>query len=128
MVDDQEAAKPEDKPGDKFVYRPLSEEQLEQLAQDIAAGQVFHSGICDVKMLPMVFMPLGLIEKARIKEMLDQGVSFFYEYMNKAGERSVNGYPMFMSFNTLNKEQTEIVHAKCREIDDYLKKRLAKEE
>jgi hypothetical protein len=116
-----------DKPKERvpFVYKPLSAEQLEQLAQDIAAGRVFHSGMCEnTSDIAMVFMPLGLMgDNLTFAEMIEQKVTVFYEYLDKAGPRSVNGMPCFFSMHMLNLDQALIVQTKILEITALLKAR-----
>lgn len=120
-----------DKPKERvpFVYKPLSAEQLEQLAQDIAARRVFHSGMCErTEDVAMVFMPFGLMgDNLTLAEMIEQKVAIFYEYLDKAGPRSVNGMPMFFSMNMLNLDQAMIVQTKVQEIVALLKARMETE-
>lgn len=41
------------------------------------------------------------------REEYFKNIGMVYEYMDKAGPRSVNGYPMFMSINVLSIEETK---------------------
>jgi hypothetical protein len=54
-------------------------------------------------------MPIALGAFAEeSKEDLEQ-IGMIYEYMSEAGPRSINSYPMFMSFAMLSKPQTKQV-------------------
>lgn len=66
-------------------------------------------------MLPMVFMPLIVMEKEEYKKMVDNDVQCLYEEWSKAGPRSINGYPMFMSMGMLTRED-------CRRAFDIVNK------
>lgn len=100
-----------------FVYKPLSMEQLEVLAQDIASHKVFHSGLCqDWSETAMIFLPLALMDGDQLREMQQQQVVMFYEYVSKAREGLVKGLPAFFSVQTLDKAQATIVQDKIREI------------
>lgn len=79
--------------------RQLTDEQLRQLCIDIYGGLVFTDRHChSAQEVGMVFMPIGLggLNPEDEPEMI-------YEYMDKAGPRSVNGMPMFMSANVMNR-------------------------
>lgn len=78
--------------------RQKSDEELRQLCIDIYGGLVFTDRHCNSPQdVGMVFMPIGLggLTAEAEPEMI-------YEYLDKAGPRSVNGMPMFMSANILN--------------------------
>lgn len=86
---------------------------LKQLAIDLAEGKVFSSSWIFENLpddqhpntMRMVFMPLGLMEREDAKEFLED-CGMIYEHLHKAGPRSVNGLPMFMSMNKLTRKET----------------------
>ena len=92
---------------------------LKQLAVDIFEGKVFTSWMIRKQDFPnsvsMVFMPLIFAEKESLQDMTKQGIVELYEYMDKALPRSVNGYPCFMSFRGLKKED-------CLALTKHMKK------
>ena len=87
--------------------RVKTDEQIKQLIMDVVGGRVF----CDFMIpegqtntLAMVFMPLALMErKDGLRLMEVDEASMVYEYLEKAGPRSINGMPGFFSFQFLNR-------------------------
>lgn len=89
------------------------QEELRQVALDLYKGQIFtseHIRESEVeRMLPIVFMVLGFMEKAELEAMSERDVVVFYEYYSQAGPRSINGYPMFTSCYQLTREEWAFV-------------------
>jgi hypothetical protein len=85
------------------------EKELIQLAEDIHQGRVFtdrHIRPGDVETMgTMIFMPLIFMEGKEIKKFQKDPPGLIYEYLNRAGPRSINGYPTFMSFRIVPKEE-----------------------
>lgn len=79
----------------------ISDEELKQLAIDIAEEKVFTSDSVKDDYLDMVFMPLLFLNNAQRKDLAEKKPAFFYEYIDRASPRSVNGMPCFMSFRYL---------------------------
>lgn len=46
-------------------------------------------------------------EQTEIREEYINNIGMVYEYYDKAGPRSINGYPIFMSMHILSKEDTK---------------------
>lgn len=110
--------------GKKLRFPNMEKGKLNKLAKDIAMGKVF----CSCYMHPsdqehflgMVFMPLmfgGLADMP--KEMIDD-IGFVYEYFDKAGPRSVNGYPIFFSCAMVSKADAKRIGAKVNKIKKML--------
>lgn len=86
-----------------------TKEELAQIANDIFKGYIFTDRhVHNQNDIGMVFMPLLFMGK---KEDEDEGVEtelndwgMVYEYVSKAGPRSCNGMPMFMSFHIPNNQ------------------------
>lgn len=96
----------------KMAYQSKTDKELRDLAFDIVAGNVFHDQMIHPnenaeRMIRNVFLPLSFINKEQAQEMMNDEVSIFYEYINRAGDRSVNGYPTFFSVNMLDKKDLE---------------------
>lgn len=95
-------------PTEKQDVPRLPEAQIKELAKDMAMGKVF----CDrhihpeehISMVGSVFMPIGL---GVLSQVHGDQLGMFYEYMDKAGPRSVNGYPMFMSVKIMHRDDLE---------------------
>lgn len=112
---------------EKEVNKEMTDEELKQIAQDMVAGKVFTDRHIQQGMSPnMVFLPLLFLNEKQV-QVFQQGVDdgrvfMIYEYMDKAGPRTMNGMPQFFSYRILNKEQTE------KMIDYYEKIKKAIEE
>jgi hypothetical protein len=102
--------------------RVKSDEEIKQLIMDVVGGIVF----CDwmmpeeqaQRMMSMVFMPLALMEQKDIEKLSEEECSMIYEYMEKAGPRSVNGFPGFFSMQYLNRADHDYF---SDEMEKYLK-------
>jgi len=82
--------------------------KLVELARDITEGKVFGSWMMpksEGPQLGMVFMPLFFMDK----EQLPPNTAEVFEYYDKAGPRSVNGMPVFMSMHILTKTEAPIL-------------------
>jgi len=94
------------------LHRVKGNEELKQLAKDMWSGKIFSDRhIVNLKDQPSmagsIFMPLVFLDKKQLKDLEEAKVNFMYEYLDKAGPRSVNGYPIFMTVNFLSTGETE---------------------
>lgn len=94
-----------------YVYQPVSDEEIVNLARALVGGQVFTSHHIPMddqwsQTVQFVWLPIGLggLSEAMIDEFNKHKV-VFYEYLDKAGPRSVNGYPSFFSVRFISWEQ-----------------------
>ena len=104
-----------------------TDEELKIIAQDLYTDKIF----CDRHLrypkseLNMVFMIILLMEKKDALKFQKEKPAFIYEYMNKAMPGSINGYPMFLSMQYLNQNDSEKMwkyHEKIKSsIDNALK-------
>jgi len=103
-----EEAKAEEK-----EYTPKTDEELKQIAQDLWAGKIYTDRHIPEQEMPYalatVFMPLALMHPDDREKLFtgENKPTLIYEYLDKAGPRSVNGMPGFFSFHCLNEEETE---------------------
>ena len=110
-------------------YVPKSDADLEQLAQDIVAGMVFHSSYHADAIeksglsLASIFMPLMFIEDWNTFAQ-EHNIAVVYEHYEKAGPRSCNGMPCFFSCGCLNGADAERLHARVLEIDTFKRSRM----
>ena len=86
----------------------MEDQQLREFVLGVCDQRIFTSDfIRRPEELRMVFMVVGLGGFADwTREELAQ-IGCFWEYMEAAGPRAVNGYPMFMSVRVMNKEDHE---------------------
>lgn len=101
-------------------YKPKSDAELEQLAQDIYAGRIFTSQHCEPGHITLVFMVLALCGKDDIEWFKANDVTLFYEYVDKAGPRSVNGNPCFLSLQYLDREDHKKLDLRYQEIKAFM--------
>lgn len=84
-------------------------EELKTIAADLAAGRIFadrHLGEEDWHLFPSVFMPFAFMDQAQRQAFVEAKPGMVFEYLDKAGPRSINGYPAFFSMQVLSEEQT----------------------
>lgn len=88
-----------------------TDEELRQIALDWVGGSIFSDRhIMDgdkPEMIRSVFMPLFFADEEFLKTMRDDNVAMFYEHMDNAGNRSINGYPVFMQMKTLTADEVD---------------------
>ena len=92
-----------------MAYTSKTDDELKTLAFDMEAGSVFtdrHIDESDTHLFRSVFMPLALMTQSQIDELQKDEIALFYEHVSKAEQRSVNGYPIFMSVQMLDKTDT----------------------
>jgi len=100
-----------------------SNDELNQLAKDLHAGRIFTDRhINNQEDFPHVFMIVGLGGFSKLNKEDVEKIGLVYEYLDKAGPRSVNGMPIFMSIQMLNINDTNKL------IEKYEKLRKAEEE
>jgi hypothetical protein len=106
----------------------MTDAEVETLAQDVVARRVFGSwdlgppGSPD--MLRMIFMPLGFMTAEDVAALKAANITNFYEYLDKAGPRSVNGYPCFFSMKLLDQDDSKRLLASVLELQSVLKRRM----
>lgn len=87
-----------------------TEQEIKDIALGIHKGEIYTDRhIRSSQELAMVFMPLMFFKDEEHEKILNGDIGMVYEYMNKAGGRSINGHPSFMSMCTLTKAESEQV-------------------
>jgi hypothetical protein len=106
----------------------MTDEEIKKLALDIRSNLVFGSWNIRKeefeRMVGSVFMPLLFMDEESRKQMKDEEIFHIYEYMSQAGPRSINGYPMFMSFRSINKTDAEKLFKVIAALEDAEKAAL----
>ena len=114
-----------------WIYE-MAEKNLKQLAIDISENKVFGTFNIredDIEInMPMVFIPIALMNQKQKQKIIDEETVHIYEHMDKAGYRSVNGMPCFLSMNCINKEDWIKVVKYIKEYEVKVKSFLNKEE
>ena len=52
----------------------------------------------DNDLMPSIFIPLIFMNEEQRDDMVKKGTLHIFEYYDKAGPRSINGYPIFFLF------------------------------
>lgn len=87
-----------------------TEQELKQLAIDIVEGKIFGTwNLRNQNEVSMVFMATMFLDSDQSKKLIEDDVIHLYEYMDKAGPRSINGMPMFFSANYLTGAEFDIL-------------------
>lgn len=82
-----------------------TDQELKDIAKDIYRNNIFTDWhIENPEDIKLSFMILRFMEKEDFED-----VGLVYEYMSKAGPRSVNGLPTFMSCRLLNIKEVVVV-------------------
>ena len=84
----------------------MTDDELADVVRAVVSGAIFTSAQCPPDMIGSVFIVLGLGGFGSIDP---ESVGLVYEYMDKAGERGINGLPMFMSCKFIHKDDLPIV-------------------
>lgn len=99
--------------------------ELKQIALDLVDGKIFSDRHCrSPEEIRSSFMVLSFLDEKSRKEMEDFQPEMFYEYLDKAGPRAINGNPMFTSIKMLSKEECKIFNPLVQELLDQRKKFL----
>ncbi len=106
--------KKKEKPEGQVSPPPVAElaeaKDLKQIAIDIVEQKIFLSNyVKPDTLLPEIFMPVAVGAFKGITKEEAENIACLYEYYDKAGPTSINGYPVFMSFSILTKEEGRIV-------------------
>jgi hypothetical protein len=103
------------------VIKPKRRAELDDDALAWAQGRIF--GSWDLKhdgdaMVGMVFMPITFMKAKDRAALKRRKTVHVYEYVNKAGPRSVNGCPIFLTFRHVNAEEFAYMVARARAIHE----------
>lgn len=107
--------------GAESAYPRRSDEEIKKLAIDILGGGIFTSWMIrkgDENLVTTIFMPLIFLDDIERKRMVRDGVVHFYNHYSSAGPRAINGYPIFESLYTLDREDVERIVKKMKQIEE----------
>jgi hypothetical protein len=96
----------QDNKATKWQYTSKTEEEIKEIAKGIWAGQILTT---DHENSRDSFMLMSLLGPEHLQDYMDANITCIYEHMSKAGPRSVNGMPIFMSHHVLNSTDHEKV-------------------
>lgn len=102
-----------------------TEKELYQIANDLYAGQIFtnlHIHESErARMTGLVFMNLLFLNEEQREELKKEDAVLVYEYIQKAGPRSVNGYPTFTSCWYLSRTDYTRMMVHYKKIEEAMK-------
>jgi hypothetical protein len=89
----------------------LSDERIKEIGIDLYKGLIFTSlQVQNPSDIGMVFMPILLMDENQMAEFKELKPFVIFEYFDKAGPRSINGYPIFWSCCHATKEEWEKIY------------------
>lgn len=87
----------------------MNDDDLRQFVYDLMVGRIFtHRQIREESMIGVVFMPLMFGALSGWSDTGLSNIGAIWEYVEKAGPRSINGYPIFHSLRLINVHDWEI--------------------
>ena len=103
-----------------MTYDAMTTEELKQIAIDIYHGKIFTDRHIRTEektpsLLGMIFMPILFWDAP------PPDIDMLFEYLDKAGPRAINGYPMFDSCRYLNESDRAQVFRLYSEYEEHLK-------
>ena len=85
-----------------------TDKELRQIAMDLAKGLIFSDWQIEKdEDVPLVFQAINLMTEAQNLELQTKDIAMIYEYRTAAYEVDrETGIPVFISFNTLTKDES----------------------
>lgn len=110
------------KPKKLTKMHSMKPEEIKQLATDIFLNKVFTSRHIApqeaASTVGMVFIPLALGGLSNCSKSYIKDIGMMYEYLDKAGPRAINGYPIFTSVRLASLKDSEKVWALYKQMKD----------
>lgn len=104
--------------------RYLTDEEVIEVARGLHTRKYFISAVLDEeemnRMLPLIFMPLALMDEDTWKKFEEDEAYVFYEEVSKALPRSIDGYPIFGSMRAMTMADYALVCSAAKQIDQAL--------
>ena len=88
----------------------LTPEEITEVAEGLVKGRYFCATMCPPDMITSVFMIVALGGLANIEP---DSIGNIIEDLDKAGPRSVNGYPCFFSCRVIHKADWAVIAEKA---------------
>lgn len=100
----------------------MDEAQIKEAVMGLLHGHIYTADMCPPDMIGMVFFPvlMGGLDDFD----LDQ-IGNVYEYMDKAGERSINGCPIFLSCRVVHKDDWDVIVKRAMRVHAIMEKALS---
>ena len=104
-------------------YVGHSKSDILELALGVRAGTIFGSWMLsetDRHLLNSIFMPLMFMDDMHKKTLIRDEIVHFYGKLNDAAPRSINGFPMFFSMRSINKEDCDHLQSTLEHLEDFM--------
>jgi len=104
-------------------YAVHSAAEIRELALGIRAGTIFGSWMIpeyDTHLLGCIFMPLMLMDEMQHKALVRDGIVHFYGDIKGSAPRSINGFPIFFSMRSINKEDGERLKSTLESLEAFM--------
>lgn len=105
----------------KYVVH--SKADIRELALGVRAGTIFGSWMLsetDRHLLGSIFMPLMFMDDMHKKTLIRDEIVHFYGKLNDAAPRSINGFPMFFSMRSINKEDCDQLESMLKHLEAFM--------
>jgi hypothetical protein len=96
----------------------LDENEIKQVVDGLVKGQIYTAFDCPPDMIPMVFMVVGM---GGLGEYDLATVGCVYEWLDRAGERGINGCPMFLSCKVVHTDDWKLILEKAVKVEQAMK-------
>jgi hypothetical protein len=109
--------------GAESGYKSLTDKAIKELALAVRAGSVFGTWNfreSEKNMIGTVFMAFMLMNSIQKKILVRDGIFHLYEFMDKAGPRSINGYPIFYSFHMLDRDDAKRLETALDALESFM--------
>lgn len=94
----------------------IPKDKIDQMEKDTQERQAHMTA----DTLRLIFLPLALADQATLDRIKKADAAVFFEELSKAGPRSVNGYPMFMSMAYLDSKEAKKVLVMIQKMEKVL--------
>lgn len=95
-----------------FTPTPLTDEAICEVAEGMKAGIVLTSEQSPANLFGSVWMVMMFMDPKHLAEMALKDITLLYEFTDKAGPRTINGYPSFFSCRMMNRDDHKRLHEK----------------
>jgi hypothetical protein len=99
----------------------LPEDEIKKVVLGLVNGQVFTAADCPPDMIASVFMVVGM---GGLADYDMDTVGMVYEWLNKANELGINGYPTFVSCRVVHTEDWKAITERAAKVAEAMKEAL----
>lgn len=97
----------------------MAEDDLRELARRVVTNEVYVAWTPE--MMEYSFGAMLRLAGPSLAEEDVLSIGLVYDDMANAGERAINGYPMFLSMKLMHKDDVETFVDLCRRIDEAMR-------